>query len=115
MKLLCYSSSTIDFCTDSGALRYTHQQAWTRLFRDQPDIFEPSIKGETDILARRVLCELSAIIGRSRISGWIRHTNSGIARFDALVELFRRAIWLKHMLRLSEHCYELYFPTESEV
>jgi hypothetical protein len=76
------------------------------------------------MLARDVLCMLSAIIQRSKslsdnrplqtADDWIQHTNNGVARFHAFVELFRQGIWLKHMLRLSEYCYELYFPAESE-
>jgi hypothetical protein len=79
---------------------------------------------EAKILARDVLCMLSKILQRSKSLGdnrplqtaddWIQHTDNGVARFHALVELFRRGIWLKHMLRLSEYCYELYFPAESE-
>ena len=97
---------------------------WTTVVTDQQGGFDCWIREKSDALTRRLLSAISTLVKRNENSGddrplqtaddWIKHTKNGLSRYNVLFDLFRRCIKLRYLLPLSEHCYEIKFPTSSE-
>jgi hypothetical protein len=93
--------------------------------KSQPETLQSIIRIEAEERARQLLRMLSLYIKRSESSDdhrplktsedWIKTTKNGRSRFKLIVELFVSCSKLRHSLKMSEHYYELYYPTSSEI
>ena len=100
-------------------------KAWSSLMKGRPETLQSIVRIEAEERARQLLRVLSLYIKRSESShdhrplktseDWIKTTKNGRSRFKLIVELFVSCIKFRDSLKMSEHYYELYYPTSSEI